>query len=196
MRVAPRAASVFRSDTELLAAGQACPAAVTAVTVRRLRQSSDFARALAQPPSVANRYFALHGLRVLPRTCVMAGTSPSDLSTSGSQLSTPPVNKTSILEARAIDSDQLWLGVIVPKRFARRAVTRTLLKRQIRQGVGRYAHTLPPGIWVVRLRAGFDQTCFASAASQALRAVVRKEVEHLLLSMARATLLSMGVAAS
>jgi ribonuclease P protein component len=164
--------------------------------VGRLRQSSDFARVLAQPAAVANRYFALHGLRVLPRTFVKAETSPSDLSTSDAQLSTPPVNKASVVEAQAVDGHQLWLGVIVPKRFARRAVTRTLLKRQIRYGIGRHAHTLPPGMWVVRLRAGFDQAGFASAASEALRAAVRKEVEHLLLSMTRATQLNTGVAAS
>jgi ribonuclease P protein component len=161
-----------------------------------LRQSSDFVRVLAQPAAVANRYFALHGLEVQPRTHVKAGTVASNLSTSNAQLSTVPVNKASIVKAQAVDGDQLWLGVIVPKRFARRAVTRTLVKRLIRYGIGRYAHTLPPGMWVVRLRAGFDQTGFASAASQALRAAVRKEVEHLLLSVARATLLSTGVAAS
>ena len=195
MRVAPKAASAFRSDSGLPAVGQACPAVVTPVAVGRLRQSSDFARVLAQPASVANRYFALHGLRLLPRTFVKSGTSPSDLSTSDSQPLTTPVNKASIVEAQAIDGHQHWLGVIVPKRFARRAVTRTLLKRQIRYGVGRHAHNLPPGMWVVRLRAGFDQTSFASAASEALRAAVRKEVEHLLLSMARATLMNTGVAA-
>jgi ribonuclease P protein component len=196
MRVGPRAVSAFRSDSNLPTAGQACPAAVTPVVVGRLRQSSDFVRVLAQPAAVGNRYFALHGLAVKPRTSVKAGTVASNLSTSDAQLSTVPVNKASTVKAQAVDGHQLWLGVIVPKRFARRAVTRTLVKRQIRYGVGRYAHTLPPGLWVVRLRAGFDQTGFASAASQALRAAVRREVEHLLLLMARATPLSAGVAAS
>jgi ribonuclease P protein component len=196
MRVGPKAVSAFRSDSSLPTVGQACAAAVTPVVVGRLRQSSDFVRVLAQPAAVATRYFALHGLQLQPQTYVRADTVASNLSTGNAQLSPGPVNKASIVKAQAVDGEQLWLGVIVPKRFARRAVTRTLVKRQIRYGVGRYAHTLPPGMWVVRLRAGFDQTSFASAASQVLRAAVRKQVDHLLLSMAGATPLRTGVAAS
>lgn len=195
MRAAPRAVSVSRSDAKR-AAGQARPVAVTPVTVRRLRQSSDFERVLAQPAAVANRYFALHGLRVLPRSRAKAGPPENDLSTSDAQLLPHPVNKSSVPEPLAVDKHQLWLGVIVPKRFARRAVTRSLLKRQIRDGVGRYAHNFPPGMWVVRLRAGFGPNSYASAASQPLRAAVRKELEHLLLSLARATLVTTAVAAS
>jgi len=75
---------------------------------------------------------------------------------------------------------RLWLGVVVPKRHARRAVTRTLLKRSIRQAVGACADALPPGLWVVRLRAGFDRLLFPSAASEALRRSSREELDRLL----------------
>ncbi len=76
--------------------------------------------------------------------------------------------------------DQSWLGIVVPKRHARRAVTRSLLKRQIRAAMQRHAAALPNGLWMVRLRAPFAAAQFPSAASPALRVVVREELDTLL----------------
>ena len=73
-----------------------------------------------------------------------------------------------------------WLGAVVPKRHARRAVTRSLLKRQIRAAVERHAGGLPAGLWVVRLRAPFDRHTYRSAASQALRDAARAELDGVL----------------
>jgi RNase P protein component len=73
-----------------------------------------------------------------------------------------------------------WLGLVVPKRHARRAVTRSLIKRQMREALRRHHQHLPPGQWVLRLRAPIDTRQFPSAASDALRAVVRAELEKLL----------------
>ncbi len=75
----------------------------------------------------------------------------------------------------------LWLGTVVPKRHARRAVTRSLLKRQMRAAVLAHAGSMAPGLWVVRLRSGFDRTTFASAASTALAGAARDELDRLLL---------------
>ena len=80
---------------------------------------------------------------------------------------------------------ELWLGAVVPKRHARRAVTRTLFKRQIRVAVSRHVETLARGLWVVRLRAPFDRAIFVSAASDALKRAVRLELEQLLGGAAR-----------
>ena len=80
----------------------------------------------------------------------------------------------------------LWLGVVVPKRHARRAVTRSLLKRQMRSAVVRAAAASPlasglrPGLWVMRLRAPFASQAFPSAASDALRDAARAELDALL----------------
>jgi ribonuclease P protein component len=73
-----------------------------------------------------------------------------------------------------------WLGTVVPKRHARRAVTRSLLKRQMRSVMNERAAALPPGLWVLRLKAPFDPARFVSAASQALRAAARSELQQLL----------------
>jgi ribonuclease P protein component len=79
-----------------------------------------------------------------------------------------------------VPSPCVWLGLVVPKRFAKRSVLRSLVKRQIRRGVSRQLHNFPPGIWVVRLRAAFDKPRFISAASDRLRSLVRSEVDELL----------------
>jgi ribonuclease P protein component len=72
------------------------------------------------------------------------------------------------------------MGAVVPKRHARRSVTRTLLKRQIYAAVTARADVLPAGLWVVRLRAGFERTAFPSAASTALRQAARTELDGLI----------------
>jgi ribonuclease P protein component len=82
-----------------------------------------------------------------------------------------------------------WLGLVVPKRHARRSVTRNLLKRQMRAAMAEAVAPsrpptpqapLPPGLWVLRLRAPFDPARFRSAASSALRECARSELMQLL----------------
>lgn len=72
-----------------------------------------------------------------------------------------------------------WLGLVVPKRHARRAVTRTLVKRQIRHVAAACAPQLEPGLWVVRQRNPFDAKQFPSAASDALKKAAREELRAL-----------------
>jgi len=73
-----------------------------------------------------------------------------------------------------------WVGCVVPKRHARRAVTRNLLKRQMRASFDRHAASLPGGLWLVRLRAGFSTAEFVSARSVALAQAARAELDGLL----------------
>jgi ribonuclease P protein component len=78
------------------------------------------------------------------------------------------------------------LGVVVPKRHAKRSVTRSLLKRQIRLAMLAQASNNQPllntrgGLWVVRLRAPFALQKFPSAASNCLRNAVSGELHELL----------------
>lgn len=78
-----------------------------------------------------------------------------------------------------------WLGCMVPKRQARRAVTRNLVKRQMRESFRRHALSLPTGLWLLRLHAGFAKADFPSARSPALAEAVRSELDRLLASAAR-----------
>ncbi len=72
-----------------------------------------------------------------------------------------------------------WLGLVVPKRHAKRAVTRTLVKRQIRNVAAACAPQLEPGLWVVRQRSPFDPKQYPSAASDALKEAARAELRAL-----------------
>ena len=72
-----------------------------------------------------------------------------------------------------------WLGLVVPKRHAKRAVTRTLVKRQIRNVAAACAPQLEPGLWVVRQRSPFDPKQYPSAASDALKEAARVELRAL-----------------
>ncbi|TFY98151.1 ribonuclease P protein component [Ramlibacter rhizophilus] len=72
-----------------------------------------------------------------------------------------------------------WLGAVIPKRWARRAVTRNTIKRQIFAMAQDGSAALPVAAHVVRLRCGFDRTRFPSATSEALRKALRAELQQL-----------------
>jgi ribonuclease P protein component len=72
-----------------------------------------------------------------------------------------------------------WIGALIPKRWAKRAVTRNTIKRQIYAVSQSLESELPPAAHVVRLRAGFDRARFISATSDALRQAVRAELQEL-----------------
>ncbi len=75
--------------------------------------------------------------------------------------------------------DQIWMGAMVPKRWAKRAVTRNLIKRQIYTMANAFEQGLPQGAHVVRLRSGFDRQQFISASSEQLKKAVHDEIEQL-----------------
>ena len=68
---------------------------------------------------------------------------------------------------------------MVPKRWAKRAVTRNAIKRQIYSVSADFEPVLSERAHVVRLRAGFDRKQFVSARSDALKAAVREELLQL-----------------
>jgi ribonuclease P protein component len=68
---------------------------------------------------------------------------------------------------------------MVPKRWAKRAVTRNAIKRQIYNVSAQFEPQLGIGAHVVRLRAAFDRVQFVSATSDALKDAVRTELHSL-----------------
>jgi len=70
----------------------------------------------------------------------------------------------------------VWLGAMVPKRWAKRAVTRNAIKRQIYSVSAQFEPQLGTAAHVVRLRAGFDRAQYVSATSDALKSAVRTEL--------------------
>jgi ribonuclease P protein component len=104
-----------------------------------------------------------------------------ELSTGGAPISPKVVDDVVGIDAgRGVQVANHWLGTVVPKRHARRAVTRSLLKRQIRSVFRRHRASLPCGLWVVRLRSQFGRDEFPSAASEALRQAAAEELAALL----------------
>lgn len=71
---------------------------------------------------------------------------------------------------------QPWVGVIIPKRWARRAVTRNTIRRQIYELARAAQGSLPRAAMVVRLRSEFSRKRFISATSDVLKAAVRAEL--------------------
>jgi ribonuclease P protein component len=73
-----------------------------------------------------------------------------------------------------------WLGVVLPKRWARRAVTRNAIRRQVYETARLLPAGLPQAAWVVRLRSEFSRKEFVSASSEPLKQAVRAELQALL----------------
>ena len=80
----------------------------------------------------------------------------------------------------------IWLGAMVPKRWAKRAVTRNAIKRQIYTVSNDFSPRVSDTGWVVRLRRDFSRKEFVSASSEALKQLVRSEVQALLQDGAQA----------
>ena len=107
-------------------------------------------------------------------------------------LAGPPVAKTAhfALHRGALDGEHegrllfavadAWLGVLLPKRWARRAVTRNTIRRQIYETARAVPVGLPHAAWVVRLRSEFSRKQFVSATSEPLKRAVRAELQQLL----------------
>ena len=68
---------------------------------------------------------------------------------------------------------------MVPKRWAKRAVTRNAIKRQIYNVSADFEPFLVERAHLVRLRATFDRSQFVSASSDMLKAAVRAELMQL-----------------
>ncbi len=91
----------------------------------------------------------------------------------------PAPTRAGLTPAPLFPVPQPWSGAVIPKRWARRAVTRNTLKRQIYAVAQDYTDRLPVAAHVVRLRTGFDRQAFTSATSVRLKQAVRAELQQL-----------------
>lgn len=90
-----------------------------------------------------------------------------------------PVQEESL--GRPLIASGTHLGALVPKRHAKRAVTRSTIKRQIRAVCAERVQHIPANTaLVVRLRTVFDRQQFISATSPQLKQAVRGELQELL----------------
>ncbi len=161
MPAVPRDASVWQSDQERphhdpgSSRGRCC-------LVLRLKTRSQFQAVLAGRRLASSVHFAVHFL------------APDLLSQE-----TEPGLMGTVTRKPLFLPNSVSLGSMVPKKWAKRAVTRNAIKRQVYQVAGEFESTLPKGAFVVRLRTGFDKTVFTSASSDSLKAAVRSELLQL-----------------
>lgn len=146
--------------------------------IGKLQRPVDFERVLGRQSRARSAHFALHHLAAEPAPdawhAAKLRTAAAELSTGAAQAAHKVVDQDLPRAPEAC-----WVGIVVPKRHAKRSVTRQLLKRQIRAAFAAAAG-MPPGMWVVRLRSPFDRQKFPSAASDALRRAARAELAQLL----------------
>lgn len=133
---------------------------LVSLKVRRLRAQPQFEAVRTSRPLARTEHFVLHGLVLQP---LADDTAEQVLALF------PGVGP--------------WLGAVTPKRWAKRAVTRNLIRRQIygvgEPGVQALSASAPSTAFLVRVRAAYAGAQFRSAASQALRQAVRAELEQL-----------------
>ena len=139
--------------------------------MHRLKTRPQFQAVLAAGTAARTTHFALHRLRL----------AHLDSPSTGPAESSPRAGQAQALFGVAVPG--VWLGAMVPKRWARRAVTRNAIKRQI-YAVGatfeeRLAQAAPQSALVVRLRTAFDRKQFVSATSAPLQQAVRAELQQL-----------------
>ncbi len=77
-------------------------------------------------------------------------------------------------------SVELWLGAMVPKRWAKRSVTRHAIQRQIYDVLGARLAPDEQAAYLVRLRSGFSRQQFLSSTSELLKQAVRIELNSLM----------------
>jgi ribonuclease P protein component len=161
MHAAPKGANVWPSDAESLPHSLET-SRPRGLQVQRLKTRDQYQAVLAGKIVARTAHFAMHSL------------TPDH-----AESMLPPAP----LERRfpaLFNHSPAWIGAMVPKRWARKAVTRNLIKRQIYSMARCLEAILPHGAHVVRLRHAFDRHQYKSAGSDLLKSVVRSEIEHLL----------------
>jgi ribonuclease P protein component len=137
----------------------------TGCVVRRVALGGDEVKSLLMAPILSrSQHFVLQGRSAEPLA--------QQLPTGAAPNQNPTVDKVPGIGSPG-------LALVVPKRLARRAVTRNLIKRQMREVVRRQQADWAALHLLIRQRVAFDVRQYPSAASSALRAAVRGELEQL-----------------
>jgi ribonuclease P protein component len=139
-----------------------------------LTGAARFESAMAVRPIARSAHFMVHHLAI-PQLSTGHVPTPSGVVDE-------PVNNS---VDDCVEKSLIRLGLVVPKRHAKRSVTRTQVKVQIRAGIRRHLADLVAGDWVVRLRSPIDRKLFPSARSEALAALLHAEIDALLADAAR-----------
>ena len=130
--------------------------------MQRLKTRSQFQAVLAAGTLARTAHFALH--RADLDTTIVKSTVTDSVASSPMKL---------------FPMQDVWMGALVPKRWAKCAVTRNAIKRQIYSVSADCESVFAPAAHIVRLRTAFDRKQFTSATSDLLKAAVRGELQQL-----------------
>ena len=148
-----------------------------AQTLQRLKTRAQFQAVLAGATVARSEHFALHRSRLPIGGHDVAGKVTPEV-----------VVKTAVKDAKSqqlFPVIDLWIGAMVPKRWAKRAVTRNAIKRQIYTVSADFSPTQRQAAFVVRLRRDFSRKIYLSASSDFLKQAVRIELMALMQEGAR-----------
>lgn len=143
--------------------------------MQRLKTRPQFQSVLAGSIVAKTAHFALHRNTLEVATvCAAASLAPE-------AAQEKKAGKT-FLPPALFSAQDIWLGAMVPKRWAKRAVTRNAIKRQIYTVSENFMHRFPEATFLVRLRKEFSRKEFPSATSLALKEAVRAELDVLMMT--------------
>ena len=145
--------------------------------MQRLKTRAQFQAVLAGATVARSEHFALHrsGFYSFDNQVDRVGAS---------EISVGAVN-TKLKSQSLFPLLDLWIGAMVPKRWAKRAVTRNAIKRQIYTVCAEFSPKQRQAAFVVRLRRDFSRKIFVSASSDLLKQAVRTELLALIKEGAR-----------
>jgi ribonuclease P protein component len=143
---------------------------------------------MASPPRARSSFFVLYfreAEKIPPERPRRQATTPTrqepstrtEFSTDTEQVCDLPVDNS---VGKEPCSPRVYLGCVIPKKMVKRAVTRNLIKRQMRVLFDAPFEPCPAGQWVLRMKAPLDTRRFISADSPGLRAWVRLELHALM----------------
>ena len=124
--------------------------------MQRLKTRPQFQAVLGGELVAKTSHFAMHRV---------------ELDAAAAASATSPASFPSLFPVKAT-----WLGAMAPKRWAKRAVTRNAIKRQIYTVSASLTTRKPQAAFLVRLRREFSRKEYVSASSTALKEAVRAEL--------------------
>jgi ribonuclease P protein component len=145
--------------------------------LQRLKTRAQFQAVLAGSTVARSEHFALHRSGLSPRNNREAGIGASEL------VAKVMPDETGLRSLFPVFD--LWMGAMVPKRWAKRAVSRNAIKRQIYTVSADFSPKHRQAAFVVRLRRDFSRKVYLSASSDQLKQAVRTELMALMVEGAR-----------
>lgn len=129
--------------------------------MRHLLSRAHFQAVLRSPPVANSEHFALHRVELALFKELTAKSSPTRASSQGS-------------------FDEDIVGALLPKKWAKRAVTRNAIRRQIYRISDQLNPDAPACAHVVRMKKKLDPKAFLSASSVTLKSAIYQELLDLI----------------